>query len=127
MSQTVSAKANPRDNNKPEPNQKAKPTAAEVGQNLKNQMIMQFRGKKVYDSATEKMRPYTEEEIMQGQAGPLDPQLFAAYNEHMAGMEAANAENKSTIGTTGDQQELDNVVAEQLEAKKNQSNTVDKE
>ena len=88
---------------------------------------MQFRGKKVYDSATEKMRPYTEEEIMQGQAGPLDPQLFAAYNEHMAGMEAANAENKSTIGTTGDQQELDNVVAEQLEAKKNQSNTVDKE
>tara|TARA_R110000764_G_scaffold228075_1_gene318422 strand:- start:16 stop:774 length:759 start_codon:yes stop_codon:yes gene_type:complete len=111
----------------PNPRQTAKPTAAEVGQNLKNQMIMQFKGKKVYDSETEKMRPFTEEEIMQGQAGPLDPQLFASYNEHVAGMKAANAENKSTIGVTGDQQELDNVVDDQLEAKTNRSNTVNKQ
>ena len=111
----------------PNPRQTAKPTGAEVGQNLKNQMIMQFKGKKVYDSETEKMRPFTEEEIMQGQAGPLDPQLFASYNEHMAGMKAANAENKSTIGVTGDQQELDNVVDDQLEAKTNRSNTVNKQ
>ncbi len=128
MSQTVSADPNAIKEAKVNPRQVAKPTAAEVGQNLKNQLILQFRGKKVYDSETEKMRPYTEAEIMDQLArGQGNQNLYAQYNEHMAGMKAANAENKSTIGVTGDQQELDTVVAEQLEDKTNQSNTVNNE
>ena len=92
----------PKDN---EPEKKVKtPDTKKLATDLFNQYFSQFSRKKIYDSATEKMRPMTQEEILREAPGPLVAKYRKAISEaNMTGGEDQSVENVEQGKKKGDE------------------------